>query len=271
MTLGSASRSNRRRTPATRCTSPSIAGRCARRRSACSLGTFHTSITPGAPSMSTVRRYTLGVEIDRLDAGDRARREEREQLVPRERRRGTGRAARARRRPRAGRAARRLARSSLGVNWNTSCITRFIWRTLLNPAAAASCAIGRSVSSSSRRGEVRAARTGDLARRRADVLGEQAAQVARAHAEARREVVFGRAVERAVGDAAHRAAHELGRRDPTRLGRRDRDGSAGTAGSRRPRPRPRARTAACCGAAACAGQPGAAIDAGGDDAGEVPA
>ena len=55
-TFGSASRSNRRRTPATRCTSPSIAGRCTRRRSACSRGTSHTSITPGAPSMSATRR-----------------------------------------------------------------------------------------------------------------------------------------------------------------------------------------------------------------------
>ncbi len=66
-------------------------------------------------------------------------------------------------------------------------------------------------------GEVRATRTRDLARSRADVLGEQAPQMARAHAESRREIVLGGVVERAVDDEAQGAAHELGRVDPRRV------------------------------------------------------
>ena len=74
------------------------------------------------------------------------------------------------------------------------------------------------MSSSKRRAKWARREPGDFGRRRADVLVEQAPQVARAHAEPRREVVFGRVVERAVGDAPHRAAHELGRVDPARVG-----------------------------------------------------
>ena len=254
MTFGSASRSNRRRTPATRCTRPSIEGRCARRRSACSRGTSHTSITPGAPSMSAMRRYTPRVEIDRLDAGDRAGREEREQLAPRERRpvRNAQLEPAVDHEP--------VGHAALGAQLGRRELEHLVHHPV-HLADAVEAGRGRDlrhrqvgvVEQAAR--EVRAPRPRDLARRRADVLREQSPQVARAHAEARREIVFGRVVERAVGDAVHGAAHELGRGDPARARARDRDGSAGTAGSRRPRPRPGARTGSMLRRSGVAGQP----------------
>jgi hypothetical protein len=66
--------------------------------------------------------------------------------------------------------------------------------------------------------EVRAARARDFARCRTDVVGEEAAQVARADTEPEREIVLGRAVERAVDDEAQRAAHELRCVDPIEVG-----------------------------------------------------
>jgi hypothetical protein len=91
--------------------------------------------------------------------------------------------------------------------------------------------------------------------------------LASAHSEMFGEIVFGRVVERAVGDAVHGAAHELGRGDPTEIGKAI--GSATEAGTeagrfgrgrmterQRVSPQRRGRTAL------------AAVDAGRDDAGE---
>ena len=250
-TVGSASRSNRRRTPATRCTSPSMSGRCTRRRSARSRGLV--------PHLDHAGR---AAELDRapVDAARRGRRPRRRGsraargtssiARPRERRRGTERAARGRRRRRADRAGGAGRAARCGVNRKTSFITRFIWRTLLNPAAVATCVIGRSVSSSRRRAKW-------ARRERATSLG-----VAPTCSSNRRRRWRALTPSRAASSSsvasssapsamrAHRAAHELGRVDPARRRVRDRDGSAGTDGSPRPRPRPRTRTAACCGAAA---------------------
>ena len=104
---------------------------------------------------------------------------------------------------------------------------------------------------------MRAARAGDLVRRRADVLVEQPAQVACAHAEpcAASSSSFA-VVERAVGDAAQRAAHELGRVDPAGIGL-----AVGTAAQARPearglgRGRERVRLS-CCARSGVALQPG---------------
>ena len=135
-------------------------------------------------------------------------------------------------------------------------MTRLNWRTLLNPAAVATRAKGRSVSSSSRRAKWARRLRRDLGRGGSDVNVEEAPQVTRAHPEPGRERVLGGVVERTVGDGAERPAHELGSLDPTGARARDRADSGGTGGSPRPRPRPPTCTAGCCAPAVLPQQPG---------------
>ena len=216
MAFGSASRSNRRRTPATRCTRPSIDGRCARRRNACSRGTSHTSITPGAPSTSVMRRYTFasrstastpgiarGARNARSAAhasGGAVRDAELEPAVDHE----------------------PVGHAALGAQLGGRELEHVVHDPVHLPDAV-EAGRGRDLRHGQvgvveqATGEVRAPRTRHLARRRAHVLREEATQVTRARAEPRRELVFGHVVERAVGDAVHGAAHELGRGDPADL------------------------------------------------------
>ena len=117
-------------------------------------------------------------------------------------------------------------------------------------------------------GEMGAPAARDLGGRRADVDVEQAAEVAGAHAQARCERVLGGVVERAVGDRAQRPAHELGRVDPAGRGLAVGPAAQARAEARgfgrggegvRPRVARQRRTTA----------PRPAVDAGGDDSGEL--
>ena len=151
---------------------------------------------------------------------------------------------------------RRLARSSLGVNWKISCTTRFIWRTVLKPAARRDLRHREIGVVEQAAGEVRAPRAGHLARRRADVLARRGgADGARSRRDARRGRLRSRRRARRRRCCAWRGTRARGAAIQPRSGG-DRGGSAGTGGSRPPRPRPRDRTATCCGAAAARGNPG---------------
>ena len=191
-----------------------------------------------------------------LDARDRARREELRGSRPR--RAGGRYGSRSSRPPSATsrRGSRRRARSSCGVNENTSFTTRFMCRTTgTRPRSRCGSSAGRC-----RRGGAARSAPGAIARPRS-----VSRRCARANRRRRwraltprrvASVVLGVGVERAVGDEAQRAAHELGRVDPTRFrfavgaalqagpepvglgggGERVRDGCCGaTAGRRTPR------------------------------------
>ena len=171
------------------------------------------------------------VEINRLDAGNRARREEREQRGPCERR-PVGHAqleAAVDHEP--------VGHASLGAQLARCELEDLEHDPVHLPHAVETGSDGdlrhrqvRVVEQAA--GEVRAARTCDFGRGRAHVLGEEPAQMARAHTEPRRKIVFGHVVEHAVGDGVHRAADELRRGDPTDLGN-----PIGAAAQARPKPR----------------------------------
>ena len=154
----------------------------ARRRSGSSPHLDHARARRRARRCGGRRRASRST---RLDARDRARREEREHRVPRERRAVRHAQLEAAVGDEAVGQRGRRARSSCGVNRNTSFITRFICRTLLNPAAVATLRHREVGVVEQAPREVRAgatARPRPASRRRAV---EQAAEVARAHAEPR--------------------------------------------------------------------------------------
>ena len=151
---------------------------------------------------------------------------------------------------------------------NTCFTTRFMCRTDWKPGCGRDPRHGQVGVVEEAPREVRPPRPRHLARGRADVQREQPAEMARAHAETGREGVLGIGVERAVGDETEGAAHELGRVDPTRF--RLAIGAALQAG---PEPvglggrRERVRTGVAAQRPAAA--PFAAVDARGDDCGEL--
>ena len=137
--------------------------------------------------------------------------------------------------PRGGAASRRSRRSTLGARsyvFRNASLNR---RRLPKPAASAISVMGRSVSSMQPLREVQPARLGDGDRGGADVVHEQAVEVARADAEPRGERVDRRSVERAVVHERERAPHHRRRAEPGRgAGRR-----LGPAAQARPVARPR--------------------------------
>ena len=94
------------------------------------------------------------------------------------------------------------------------------WRTLPKPARRAISVIGRALFSTSSRARSRRRRPRDLARRRAEVGGEETAQLARADTEAIGDGFDAVAVEGALVDQAQRARHCRSGAAPRRGSRR---------------------------------------------------
>ena len=255
MVFGSASRSNRRRTPATRCTSPSIDGQV--RAQAQRLLARHVPHLDHAGRAVDVgdAPVHVRVEIDGLDARDRARREEREQRAPT---RAAARYGHAELEPAVDHEP--VGHAALGAQLGGRELEHLVHDPVHLPDAVEAGG-GRDLRHrqvgvvEQAAGEVRAPRTGDLARRRADVLRRTGgAGDARSRRGASRDRLRSCRRARRRRCSAWRGTRARARRSSRPPGR-DRDGTAGTAGTRRPPRRPRDRTGAGCGAAATPGSP----------------
>ncbi len=115
--------------------------------------------------------------------------------------------------PRPLRAARRI---SVGVAANTARTVSLNCRMLAKPEANATSANGRSDVCTRVRAAVRPLRPGQGERPRADLVDEQAVQVAAAVPEPRRQALDARPVDLAVGDEAHGPGHHVGAVVPLR-------------------------------------------------------